>query len=117
MDQFNTGLKLTPAEYWEWRTTIAEIRIMEARCKCSELEFKLLCKEAEILSVRTQLYKRTQIEAAKEKLDAATAEYVRIKEALEVRLGTSLNGKVIDEVTFEVKVLPDEAPKSPSTNN
>ncbi len=118
MDQINTGPRLTPAEYWEWRTTIAEMQIAQLQLRCNELEVKVLAKDAEILATRTKLHSVSAVGGAQKRLDEAKAEYARIKEALEGRLGVSLNKKVIDDVTYEVKDLPEtEAPKQQPMNH
>lgn len=110
MDQNDKLPRLTPAEYWEWRTTIAEMETAKANHRCVEMEVKLLSKEAEILAVRTQLHRSAKLEGARKQSVDMQAEYARIKEALEGRLGVSLSGKVIDEITYEVKELPNESP-------
>lgn len=104
---------LSPAQYWEWRTTIAEMEIAKEKHKTAQAEFKLLQKEAENLSVRTQLFLRSRMEATKTEVQNASAEYVRFKEVLEKDLGQSLNKKLIDDVTFEIRELPDETIQPP----
>lgn len=99
---------LSPAQYWEWRTTIAEVETAKEKFKTSQLEYKLLQKEAENLSIRTQLFLRTRMEAVKAEVGKTTAEYERFKKVLEEDLGQSLNNKLIDDVTFEIRDLPDD---------
>jgi hypothetical protein len=99
---------LTPAQYWEWRTTIAEREIALQKLNVTQLEYKVLMRDAENLSIRTQLFLRTRMEAAKGAFEQARAEYERFKGVLENDLGQSLNNKVIDDITFEVKELPEE---------
>ena len=100
--------KLTWAQYWEWRTTIAEMNTAKSQVETSEAHFKLMLKESEILRVRAELFARANVDAAKTVFDGAQKEYARFKKVLEDSLGTSLNGKLIDETTLEVKELPDE---------
>jgi hypothetical protein len=104
---------LSPAQYWEWRTTIMELEIAKEKTKSAQLEYKLLQKDAENLSIRTQLFLRTRMEAVKDEAGKAKAEYERFKQVLEEDLGQSLNNKVIDDVTFEVRELPDETITAP----
>lgn len=104
---------LSPAQYWEWRTTIAEMEIAKEKHKTAHAEFKLLQKEAENLSIRTQLFIRTRMEAAKAEVQTTSTEYARFKEVLEKDLGQSLNKKLIDDVTFEIRELPDETQQPP----
>jgi hypothetical protein len=99
---------LTAAQYWEWRTTISEMNVAQEKFKTSQLEVKLLQKEAENLAVRTQLLISSRVRDAKEAFEASRVEYERFKKFLEEATGTSLNNKVIDDITFEIKDIPDE---------
>lgn len=100
--------KLTWAQYWEWRTTIAEMNTAKSQVETSDLNFKLLCKDAEILRVRAELFARISIGDAKAAYEQTQKEYLRFKKVLEDSLGTTLSGKLIDEITLEVKDLPGE---------
>lgn len=104
---------LSPAQYWEWRTTISEAEIAKEKFKSTQLEYKLLQKEAENLSIRTQLFLRIRMEAVKAEVGKTAAEYERFKKVLEEDLGQSLNNKLIDDVSFEIRDLPDETTKPP----
>ena len=95
-------------QYWEWRTTIAEMNTAKEAHKNSVLDLKLMQKEAEIMSIRSQLFLKTTVEAKKEDFETASKEYDRFKKVIEDSIGTSLNGKMIDDVTLEVKDLPDK---------
>lgn len=100
--------KLTAAQYWEWRTTISEMETAKEKFQNARLSLNLLQKEAEMVGVRTQLFLRTRMEASKGELEKAQAEYERFKKVLEDSLGMSLKNTVIDDITFEVKDLPDD---------
>lgn len=110
-EQIRTAL--SPAEYWEWRTTISELEVQKQKLLNVELQFKIMNKETEIHAVRQQLFQRTRMEAAKTALIEAQSEYERYKGVLEKSLGQSLNNKVIDDITFEIRELPDENNKLP----
>lgn len=99
---------LTAAEYWEWMTTIRDLRNSENYIKIAQLEHKLLLKDAELLGVRAQLFLRTKLDAAQQAKDSAQKEYERYKKVLEESLGYSLNEKMIDDLTFEVKDIPKD---------
>lgn len=99
---------LSPAQYWEWRTTISEMQTAQAQHKISELELKLMQKDAEIQIARIQLFQKLKVEQSQKSFEAAQAEYKRFKEVLEKDLDVSLNDKIIDEVTFEIKDVPKE---------
>jgi len=108
MEENKVRTALSPAEYWEWRTTIADMEIAKQKLANMELTYKLLQKESEIHAVRQQLFLRTRMEAARDALKSAHSEYERYKGVLEKSLGQSLNKKIIDDITFEVRDLPDE---------
>lgn len=104
---------LTAAEYWEWRTTISDMEVAKQKLDKTELEYKLLQKDAELHAVRLQLFLKTRKDAARNDFKQAFSEYDRLKKALEESLGQSLSGKVIDDITFEVRRLPDGTPNEP----
>ena len=106
MAQLKTSL--SPGEYWEWRTTIQELETQKQKFLNAELQFKLMQKESEIHAIKQQLFQRTRMDAAKTALQEAHSEYERFKGVLEKSLGQSLNNKVIDDITFEVREVPDE---------
>lgn len=99
---------LSPGEYWEWRTTISDLEVAKQKLLNTEISLKLMQKESEIHAVRQQLFQRTRMDAAKTALQEAHSEYERFKGVLEKSLGQSLNNKVIDDITFEVRDVPDE---------
>jgi hypothetical protein len=99
---------LTAAEYWEWRTTIADLEIAKEKLLKTSLEYKLLQRDAEILHVRQQLFLSKNVETAKGVHKNAQTEYERFKAYLEKELGQTLSNKLIDEITYEVRDLPDE---------
>lgn len=104
---------LSPVEYWEWRTTISDLETEKQKLLKAELEYKLLQRDAEIHAIRQQLFLRTRMDAAKQGFLKAQAEYERFKGVLEKSLGQSLNNKIIDDITFEVREVPDENNNSP----
>lgn len=99
-------VKLDPGQYWEWRTTISELQCAEHRRSNSDLTLKVLTQNAEICALKVEVFKRTIYKSSHDAVDAAKKEYDETKKRLEEKLGTSLNSKMIDDVTFEVKDLP-----------
>lgn len=104
---------LTAQEYHEWRMTIMGLWLAEERLKSASLEHKVLQRDAEILHTRTQLFFKSVVEAKRTRAAEAKGEYQKLKEKLEGSLGYSLNGKLIDDITFEIT----DAPEEPQTNN
>lgn len=99
---------LTGAQYWEWRTTITEMQLAEEKKKNCLLMLKLLSKDTEIMAKQGQIYQLTSVKDAEANHSESKAEYERTKERIEKALGYSLNGKVIDDVTFEIRDLPKQ---------
>jgi formate dehydrogenase maturation protein FdhE len=98
--------KLSPEHYWEWRTTITEMELAQSKQRECEMAHKLLGKNAEMESLRFQLYAKTGLELAKQKSKESIEEYNRYKKTLEEKYNVSLNEKVIDDFTYEIKDLP-----------
>lgn len=97
--------KLTAAEYWEWRTTIADR-------DNAKLNYTNKTLQLQVLEMKSALHRASNVVHAQNKLASAEAEYQRYKKVLEDRLGLSLDGKIIDDMNdFEVRDLPQEETK------
>lgn len=103
-----TGKFLNKEEYFEWRTTIAEMQVEEAKLREYQLQLQNLDMQADIQKLRAQIYRVTIVKNAQETAVAAKAEYRKYKSELEARLGISLSGKTIHDVTYEILDLSDE---------
>lgn len=100
--------KLTAEEYWEWRTTIAELQLAEEKLKTATQEIKLVEKDIGNLQLSAKLLIATNHRRAKDNQNEAKDEYEKFKKLIEERTGTSLNNKIIDDVNFEIKDLPKQ---------
>lgn len=98
--------RLTPEQYWEWRTTIAELDEAKKAVDIVNLQLSSLKKDVEILTLKSQLFLHTTVNERKSDLSAAEQEYLNTKKRIEGLLGISLNDKLIDAATFEVKDAP-----------
>jgi len=98
--------KLKPARYWEWRTCIVEMQHAETKLKVSEMQYEMMLKDHEIARLKAALFKTT-LSSLKESKELAKKEYDKLKERIEKDLGISLNGCVIDDITFEIKKLEE----------
>jgi hypothetical protein len=98
--------KLTPAQYWEWRTTISELDVKKEKLESTKLQLQLLQKESELSAVKIQLFLKTRMELASNAVKDAQTEYDRFKGVLEKCVGQTLSNKIIDEITFEIKEVP-----------
>lgn len=99
---------LSPAQYWEWRTTVTELQLANKDAEKTQIELKLLHKETEVCAIRSQLFQINRMEAAKQSVTAAQKEYERFTGILEEALGVSFKNKVIDDITFEVRNVPEK---------
>lgn len=100
--------RLTPEEYWEWRATVSELLHEQEKLRVCQLEHKLMQKDSELMGVRAQLFAKSRVEFVQEKVKAVRLSYEEHKKKLEGVLGISLNNKIIDDATHEVKDLPIE---------
>ena len=96
----NDKKALSPGQYWE-------LEIAKEKQKNVALEHKILMRDSENLHLRTQLFIKTKVDQVNKKVEAAQAEYDRFKAMLEKDLDTSLNNKLIDDITFEIRDLPE----------
>lgn len=99
--------KLTPAEYWEWRTSISEMSCAKESKVVTELKWELMNRDLEIARLKSAMFRAT-VEGARGRADIAKQEYENMKKRLEDRLGISLNGKSIDDITYEIRDLEEE---------
>jgi hypothetical protein len=97
--------KLTPAQFHEWRSAIYEMQKADLHSSLMNAEYKLIQKDMELANLRGQVHIKNKIESSREKLAETKAEYDRIKLSIEEQIGYSLNDKVIDEISLEVKDL------------
>lgn len=100
--------KLTSEQYWNWRASVAELQTAKANYRASEFETRCLQLEAEIAQLKARIGLKIKLAEASAQIELHKEEYKRFKEKLEVEIGTSLSDKVIDDVTFEVKDLPND---------
>lgn len=98
---------LTAAQYWEWRNAITEMWLEKAKLEQKEQDVKLMQKDIEILQLKAKLFSGTVVAAHTKVADKAKESYFELKKKLETALGQSLDGKVIDDLTFEIKNLEE----------
>lgn len=103
--------RLTPAEYWEWRCTISDMQKAETKVQLAVSESQVLRKDADLMTMKWQLHQKQQVQNSKDALQESKKEYDNMKKRLEDRLGLSLNGKMIDEYSYEVRDIPKEENK------
>ena len=97
-------MNLTEKEYWEWRHSIECMQHAETKLSVKGLQLNMMQKDIEIMQLKHALFKE-QYRIAEADVNQSKRDYENIKTAIESRLGESLNGKVIDDVTHEVKAI------------
>jgi hypothetical protein len=106
VEEVSASKRLTAEQYWKWRNTITTMWLAQEKAKLTELELKLRQKDAELAHARMQLYNQTVVKGVLKKSEEAKQEYFTFKSELEKVLGISLDGKAINDETFEVTDLP-----------
>jgi len=96
--------KLTTAQYWEFKSSIADLDVAMKDVEISKLAVKI--REME-LSVA-----KNKVNEASIKYINAKKEYDRFLSELEKEVGTTIKGKIIDPITFSITsendiVIPD----------
>jgi len=95
---------LSPAEYWEWRCTLEEIKVAQMEQEKVRLEAECLAREVDLARLKLTL-KQQKISQQKEEVEKLRKGYDDFREKLEKSLGTTLENKVIDPYTYEVKEI------------
>lgn len=108
--------KLTPKDYWEWRTTITEVEVERLKVAVSEQKLIVMQKDIENLHLRQKLFMLTQFKDEKNHFETVKNDATNWKTALEERLGFKIHGCIIDDVTHEVRHLEDEPTGAGLTN-
>jgi hypothetical protein len=104
--------RFTPEQYWEWRTTIAELDTAKKHLEVSMKSVELAKKEAEIVALKAQVLALSTLKAAQKLAAEAEQDYTITKKRFEGILGLSLSGKLIDAHTFEIKDAPSSGESS-----
>lgn len=107
MKQEEKNPTISPELYWEWRCTIEELKTAKVNEKRIHLEKELKQKELEIQKLRLTMFKDI-VSSARKGVTSAQNEYEKMKRKIEEQIGMSLNGCVIDDISYEVKKLEEE---------
>lgn len=99
-----TAKFLTAAQYWEWRTTLEEMKVRKLHLEVLGLKRDLMEKEIENRKMKLTSLKRSINQHAVNG-QQEREQYEEFLKRLEKEVGTSVKGKVIDEITFEIRDL------------
>lgn len=89
--------RMTAEQYWEWRTTAAELRCAGMEKDLAKAQSQLLFKDADIMKLKASIHARSVVMNAEAKHAAAKSEYDSFRSKLEGQLGFSIDGKIVDE--------------------
>lgn len=93
--------RLSPKQYWEWRTTISEMDVAKLQMEVQEKEVltrqqDLVIRQYQLRDAR-DLFKKTASNYKNKK-----EEYHKFTSSLEQKLNCSFKGKVVDPISYEV---------------
>lgn len=97
---------LTKEQFYQWKCFVELMDKARLKIEIETLKQKVRQREIDI----TQLLLKadySKIEHLGAGYQSALADYEEYKKVLELELGTSLNGKVIDNITFEAKEIKE----------
>ena len=93
--------------YWEYRTTLEELKGAKLNQKRVHLEKELMNKEIENKKLKLALFKET-VGAAHRSVSLREQDLEQIKQRIEEELGTTLDNCAIDPYTYEVRPIDDK---------
>lgn len=102
-----TSNRLTGEQFWQWKHSISEMFKSKKEKELSDAQLIAMRKDIEIATLKAKLFELTQCESSKQKVEDSTKAYNECKSELEKVHKISLSGKIIDEVTYEIKELQD----------
>ena len=107
-EHFDSIAKMTPAQYWEWRTTVEELEHSKTKGEMVMMEIKICDREAAVIDKERKL-KVKKYQDTTEKYDKIKTDYEGFKRKLEDELGINMNNTVICPYTFEIRKLTDDS--------
>jgi hypothetical protein len=93
---------LTPADYWEWRTSIEEMKQQELKVELATLRQKYLETETKCLNLQAALFTQTLKQTTAQR-DNYKKEYLAHIEKLENKYGVDLKDCIIGDINYEVR--------------
>lgn len=93
---------MTKEQMYRWKASMYEYLWKEKEYECEAKHFGLLEKDLEIARLRSVLFK-SQVQAKKDTAAEFKRRYDEVLDQLKEELGFDIKGKVIDDITLEVK--------------
>lgn len=99
--------KLTPAQYWEWRTSVEEKSHEDTRVRVAQLRQQIAELQVSEAKLRAQLAANDVKEALMHQ-KRITDDYHAFRMKLETELGVGLRGCTINPYSYEVSLHDTE---------
>jgi hypothetical protein len=98
--------KLSKEQFLEMKASVLSMRLAEERLQVGALRLEMMNRDLEIARLKAALFKHSLsgLDGLKQ---LAKEEYEALKKRIGEEAGVDLEGKVIDEVTYEVRALPN----------
>lgn len=81
---------ITESQYWEWRTSIADMDLAKLKHELDTFKHQLLLKDQEILQLKIHLFKYSKLDVSENRVKETKQEYEKFMNKLEQTLGLSL---------------------------
>lgn len=102
----NEPVKMTPAQYWEWKCSIEEMKLAKMNEKRVFLEKELMNRELENKKLRLALFKDT-VKSARNSVTTKEEDFEKTKQRIEEELGMELKDCTIDPYTYEIRKIEE----------
>jgi hypothetical protein len=93
---------LEEKEYWEWKTLATEARLEASRGQEMALQADVMTKDAEIMSLKSELYRIRKVNLHKARHGKALEELEKFYKKIEENKGFDMRNCFINEYTREV---------------
>lgn len=97
---------MTKEQYWQWMTILHKMLLAEKTADVAMKTYLIMEKEQKILQLQTHIYKSGVLKNAQEMHELSKKDYNALLDEFEIVHGLAMRGKVIDEVTLELKDPP-----------
>ena len=94
---------LSKDEFISYKSAIAALSLASAKLEQTRLQHKNLALASEISYLKSKLFGLSEVNIMMDQEEMLKKEYFKVKQDIELALGYSLNGKIIDEITQTVK--------------
>jgi hypothetical protein len=97
--------KLSKEQFLAMKASVTAMRLADERLQSGYLKLELMNRDLEIARLKAALFKHS-LSGLDGQKQLAKEEYEALKKSVGEAIGVDLEGKVIDEITYEVRSLP-----------